>query len=765
MAKTKSKSKIDIKQFLIAKGEYVAIGVAGLFLVILLLWGITKWSSAKPPTETVKALKTGADQVQRGINRGKSELTEEDKQPAQVPVWVTTPYVFNPVSTKDFPLTNPQFDPTAKPDTKRENPHVLPIEVYQVDLVRGSMKGTDIIEGNDGVPRIAFLTTKTIAAPDKAKMKLVSDAIRNKAGKLKTQPKGPQPVPMGMGMGGIPMGMGILQPGGGPGPGEGGFGFGYDANAQRVEKAIEYVARDQVDEWVSKGKPLAMTVVPLRMVTIHAEIPYKKQLEEIKRALRLPTLNDAAAWGPYFDGYNIKRKVSRMMPDGKLHVIQDFADYNFEDKYRTLIDARKNGDHFEEGYLAYFIRYEMALALPLPQLITETQKNSPYPEIRLKNILATIEKLKAAAKPQVTPSALLERLKGGTPRGDLYRPQNSQLSGAETLFGPEGTMDGGPRFSQEQMGGFRPGGSGRPAGAIDPKNQFNPNRELVNTVEIEHLLMRFLDVDVEPGKTYEYQIQLRMRNPNYMMDAAVSKPADAKKEFLDSPWVQTTAITIPGESFLYAADWSAYSKKIKEEYEKEKVLMDRLQVKEHQAVVQTCNWMEQIRTGDGGKREPVGAWVVADFPVARGEYIGRKQYVKLPLWSSENTAYILREIPDDVIPPKGGKRSPQPRGWLIDFSNNKSILVDFEGGKVRTKVGSRDVTEEAGTEMLIYRPDGRLTVRRSVEDERDETRLGIVADWASWIKTVEARKASSAIEGDPGFSPRPPGPGGGSPDK
>jgi hypothetical protein len=276
--------------------------------------------------------------------------------------------------------------------------------------------------------------------------------------------------------------------------------------------------------------------------------------------------------------------------------------------------------------------------------------------------------------------------------------------------------------------------------------------------------MRFLDVDVEPGKTYEYQIQLRMRNPNYMMESAVSKPADAKKEFLDSPWVQTTSITIPGESFLYAADWSAYAKKIQEDYVKEKVLLDRLQVRDHQAVIQTCNWLEQIRTGEGGKREPVGAWVVADFPVARGEYIGRKQYVKLPLWSSENTAYILREIADEVIPPKNNKRSPQPRGWLIDFSNNKSILVDFEGGKVTTKGSARTVTEETGTEMLIYRPDGRLMVRRSVEDERDETRAGIVADWVNWIKTVEARKASSGFEGDPGFSPRPPGPGG-SPDK
>ena len=91
--------------------------------------------------------------------------------------------------------------------------------------------------------------------------------------------------------------------------------------------------------------------------------------------------------------------------------------------------------------------------------------------------------------------------------------------------------------------------------------------------------------------------------------------------------------------------------------------------------------MEQVRT-DGGKREPVGAWVVAEMPVGRGEYVGRKQYVKLPLWSSETQQYLLREMADKVV-----KGKYQPKGWLVDFST-KSVLVDFEGGKVksRTKV-------------------------------------------------------------------------------
>ena len=291
---------------------------------------------------------------------------------------------------------------------------------------------------------------------------------------------------------------------------------------------------------------------------------------------------------------------------------------------------------------------------------------------------------------------------------------------------------------------------------INPNNPNNPN--LKSPVEIEHLLLRFVDVDVEPGLTYEYQIRLRLKNPNYKLTKEVSKPSDAEKEFLPSPWVQLAdAITIPSETYLFASDWSAYYKRTKEDHEKEQVLLNRLQVKEHQAVVETCGWMQEVKTGEGGKREPIGAWVVADYPVGRGEYVGRKQYVKLPLWSSETRSYVLREIPDKVIPvrPGGPKDPPQPRGWLMDFTSNKSILVDFEGGKVRTRAGGREVIEEVSSELLVLRGDGKLVVKNSAQDDSDKFRKEIVDVWEKWVKDVSTRKTTPEEGG--GFAPRPPG--------
>ncbi len=289
--------------------------------------------------------------------------------------------------------------------------------------------------------------------------------------------------------------------------------------------------------------------------------------------------------------------------------------------------------------------------------------------------------------------------------------------------------------------------------------------------EIENYLLRFVDSDVKPGRTYEYRVRLRMWNPNYGQKGAVSNPLFAGEDYkmLYSKWLYLpTPITVPAESFLYAYDTKTYREQTAAAFEGQKELLARMQVKDNQAVVQMATWTEQVRT-DGGKREPVGAWVVTEIPVGRGEYVGRKQYVKLPLWSSETQQYLLREVTDKVLTGPKGKELQQPKGWLVDFST-KSVLVDFEGGKVKSKfaVGfddkgnlvtkTRQFEEEAATELLIVRPDGKLVVRSSQTDEGDPNRKEVSSKWSEWLKLVETRKApGSTGTGTPGeFDPKKP---------
>jgi hypothetical protein len=302
-----------------------------------------------------------------------------------------------------------------------------------------------------------------------------------------------------------------------------------------------------------------------------------------------------------------------------------------------------------------------------------------------------------------------------------------------------------------------PGPGGRPPEGVG----------IVNTTEteIDNFLLRFVDCDVQPGFRYEYRIRLRMINPNYKQDNQVAVPEYAKESYkvLYSKWSELkTSIEVPAESFLYAHDVKTYREQSEAAFAGQKEMLTKMRAKEAQlegqAVLQTMTWMQQVRLDNSSKREPVGAWVLAETPVGRGEYIGRKQFVKLPLWSSEAAQYQLREVAEKVFP----KAKEQPKGWLVDFTANKSILVDFEGGLVKGRSAyrfdptgqfvaqSRDnIKDEAATEVLILRSDGKLVVRNSAVDEVDPIRVPIAKRWNEWVQEIESRKPVGGGMGQP----------------
>src|SRR5579883_537277 len=813
-----AKVKFDPKDFLLRRGEVLVMGVSGFFLLLMLIWGASTWGTAKDPEKESKQLSDKANVVKQKINNGTPD--ENDTKSINLPDWVVKPYVFNTASSAAFKQSGPLFDPTAQPSTKRENPGVLTIGEYQVDMTRAAMLGYDIIfDPTNGDALIAVLTTKSESKLDDDKLKKAVDDLRGAADrnfrnrqKLRDQlqqqnqnfpgpggigPMGPGPMgpgPMGPGPGGPrpPMGM---PPGMGPG---GVMGGTFAQNDRRVEQAIKYIPLKEIDTAIKAGNLPAFTVLPLRLVTVHAVVPYKKQLDEIKRALRLPVPlanakkediersdADANQWGPWYDGFEVQRRVTRVLPNGQEVVIEEWPEtkdpkdtsgnYKFEELYIDRIDTKKIADHFDEGYIPYFLKSDLMLSMPLPQLAKDL--NVKYPDIKLKDILDNIDKLKKANQKEIPQSELASQLSKIRPNRSIYGSRTADnvagLGYDPKKYGPTlgGNMGGMPLTPPIQpMPGTIPG----PGGPNRPQfpEGFGPAGGATVANEVDNFLLRFVDCDVKPGYTYEYRIRLRMWNPNFGQDKLVANPEYAKENYkiLYSKWTQTTKISVPAESFLYAEDVKTYRDQIndatpprgRDATAETKALNKLLQVKENQAVVQVATWMEQVRAGDAGKREPVGAWVVAEMPVGRGEFIGRKQYIKLPLWSSESQQYILREVTDKVV-----KGKFQPKGWLVDFST-PSVLVDFEGGKVKTKSNirfdtdgnivtyNRTVEEDAATEMLIVRPDGKLVVRSSAIDDADPTRKSITTEWTRWVKEVESRKTASGNNmGEPNpFDPK-----------
>jgi hypothetical protein len=817
-----AKPKFDPKDFLLRRGETLVLGVAGFFLVLLLVWGVRTSLSAMNPEAEAQKLTAKATDVNRKIDSG--EPDEAALKALALPGFLKQGTELKRARVNDFQLNGNFFDPTAQPNTKRENPTVLTIGDYQADLVLGAMPGYDMYIDDDGEVQIAVFTMKTESKLDTDKLKKVVGDL-SKLGKLnqtnrnnlnnssrpQTGPGGPGTTPTGGGPGttgggfpggGFPGGPGRGGPGrGGPGRGGPGMGIGgsnphglqtgeFDAKGQRNEKAIKYIPIKELDAALRAGNLPATTVIPQRLVIVQAVVPLKKQLDELKRALRLPNPTPATAkpdeiaradaearrWGPWYDGYEVQRRETRVKPNGEVEILQDWPDvpadpkdtsgnYKFEETFIDKIYTRKIADTLEEGYMPYFLKPDLKLVMPLPRLAKDL--NVRYPEVKLKDIVDNIDRLKKADKKELSPSDLLQRLSNTVPPDSIYGAKTGD--GLESS-GNYGNQKFGPPGSGSLPAGFGPGLPGVPGvpggpGAPKPPAGYG---DATHTNDVDNYLLRFIDSDVVPGHTYEYRIRLRMWNPNYGQDALVANPEFAKESYklLHSKWLQLlTAITVPAESFLYAYDVKTYFDQTAAAYPSEgreataesKRLNALLQVKDYQAVVQVATWMEQVKAGDGLKREPVGAWVVAEMPVGRGQYVGRKQFVKLPLWSSETQQYVFRELVDKVV-----KGNYQPKGWVVDFST-KSVLVDFDGGKVKTKSAvrfdaqgnlvaqPRAFEEDVATELLIVRPDGKLVVRSSLTDDADANRKAVTGEWAKWVKEVENHKPAS--DGKPEANP------------
>jgi len=742
-----AKPKIDVKDLLLKKGQYIAFGVAGVGLVVLLLLGATTWAGAENPAEITTKLKSDTEQVYTAIATRKMDIP-----PLHASVDPNKKSIYPIVDVKEFRQEGPFFDPIAKPDTKRENPQVLGIEEYQLDLVRAPMKGYDITY-SEGNAQIAVRVVKKLSDQDKDGVKKALKDLRpkGKTGAQKNQQyQAAQPVvPMNKG----PMGFGPM---GAMGPG----GTGFDASAQRTETAITYVPLDDLDKAIAENKLPAMTVIPLRLAIVNATFPLKKQMEEVKRAMRLETAAQAA---PYvqFDGFEVRRRITRAEPGGEPVEVQGWAEYKYEDKYVELIDARKLNDHFEgaekdnprAAYLPYFYRYEDALVMPLPELVAELggypditkkvrNKQTNQDEYLLKSINKTIDELEKLNTVKQSPSDLADRLQrqrgAATGKKGLFMPVTTGNTGADKLFGEKNFA--GPYVDPTKM-------SAAPKGPMGGINPMGVGANAAPAIDIDHLLVRFVDCDIKPGLTYEYQIRVRMFNPNFGYPQYMAIPQQAVEEkykVLAGAWVPLGgSLTVPSEAFVFAGDPAAYKKQIDDVYKPNTRLHKLLDLKDGQAVVQEVAWLEQVRTDAGNNREPVGAWVVAEMPVGRGEYVGKKTYVKLPLWSSENNQYVLRDLAANALPK--GKETAQPKGWLVDFSRDRSILVDYDGGKVTTRAsGGRTIVEDVNAELLLVRPDGTLQVRNSAADTADENRKEMTRVWGEWVKKVEERPAGGA---------------------
>jgi hypothetical protein len=238
-------------------------------------------------------------------------------------------------------------------------------------------------------------------------------------------------------------------------------------------------------------------------------------------------------------------------------------------------------------------------------------------------------------------------------------------------------------------------------------------------------LVRAVDVNIEPGKRYRYRMRIKMVNPNYK-NANVASPEYKEAETLESEnWKELDQIvSVPQETFYYAVDEAQGANR----NEKKQIPPDSAQAELWKATLtpdQVAMQFHRFVEGTPRSRKdpepvPVGEWTVADrVLVARGEYVGRRVKVDLPIWIYTRNAFIL------PAEEKSRLSRRVKTGIDVEFgqenSENNLILVDFEGGRIN--IPSSKADDICPIEVLMLSPDGKLLARNSLNDTKDDERI------------------------------------------
>jgi hypothetical protein len=231
----------------------------------------------------------------------------------------------------------------------------------------------------------------------------------------------------------------------------------------------------------------------------------------------------------------------------------------------------------------------------------------------------------------------------------------------------------------------------------------------------------------------------------------VLSPSYAKESELKSDWYEVPqSVVVPPENYFYAVDQKELDKDYRGQNNAYRI------DKERQVAFQLHKWLYNMPLPNDEKQiAEIGEWVVAErVPVARGEYMGRHQFVQVPVWKADHEAFVLMSDPRN--------RDPRTNTLVpVDFSQPDGtdlVLVDFAGGEAKyERAGKSPVADKAATEVLVMSPDGKLLAHDSASDVKNDDRKKRLEAYRTRVKDVRSGKANDKGGGD---SANPFGPGG-----
>jgi hypothetical protein len=444
-----------------------------------------------------------------------------------------------------------------------------------------------------------------------------------------------------------------------------------------------------------------------------------------------------------FLGVRVQRRT--ISSEGKA---SEWAPLDLESTYKPYIVL--SGKRFEADDPAIGLISFPGLVMPRLPLFQETQY--PAVEKQVPNLEKTIAKL--TEKP---PAEIM------TP-GRYFDVEKFDIFAAAAGGEATGRMAGGPgamaaagrpplrTIPVDPLAARRPGLPHGPAGAPGAAGVGTAGNQPADDESLpDYCLVRLIDATIEPGKTYQYRLQVRMANPNYGKKDVASPNYARDRELVSDQWYEVpTKVVVPPELLFYAVDQKDLDTEYKGPFAKEVLQRGR------QVAMQIHKWVENA-AGRGNAFIPVGEWSVAErLPVFRGEYIGGSVRVELPVWKPTREEFVL--ITDNTT-----KRS-KAHNYPVDFSlsGTDPILVDFEGGdqfyervvrRTEDKPETTRIRDKSAVEVLILSPDGKLLSRDSAADANDEQRKVRLDEVRTRVKDVREGKTGEKDKKNPMASP------------
>jgi hypothetical protein len=525
--------------------------------------------------------------------------------------------------------------------------------------------------------------------------------------------------------------------------------YGLDLNAKKID--------------LFNGQPV-MDLEPRHMVVVTAAFPYQEQLKIYADALKFKDVDEVvkAKMAPHFLGINVWR--TEVVPAAK----EEEKEKNAKALYVYNQEQRKMYIHppLDQFIRKMVLDSENATKLgnslapnmvtPLPMLASvKSEAGGDYPKVALTGFEEQVPTEDGTSKTTKTGGARMQPpvqasggkgAKGDKGGGDIRRPMFWTQKSANIDSDLQARFEGNYNVFDTMA---KPEFKETSKDTKDKKNRQEKDRVPVGVApddkaaELPKLLVRFFDIDVEPGKEYRYWIQVRMANPNFGNSKEVSDPQAANiPELVSEGFVPTPSVTIPFDVHYYAYDQVAQST-VKLLSSKPKGTLEGTNTSkssESFAPVQIHRWIKSVNDSNENTHM-IGDWAVAErLLVKRGDPIGHTVQAEVPEWDWRQGRFILG------VTPVNAKAKSVPH-LAINFQAEDGpapFLVDFQGGfHDKYHVGKSTIIDNGAVELLILDEKGKLVLRNSLDDSEDPERLKTYARWARRLEAVRGQGGDS----------------------